>query len=237
MELIPAIDLLGGSAVRLLRGSYDAATIYSDDPAGLAASWRGQVPRIHVVDLEAARAGKPEQLALVRRMARAFGPGLQVGGGARSLETVAAYFSLGVERVVLGSAAVDDPSLVRRAALGHPGRIIVAVDAREGKVATDGWERQSSVSAVDLVRELDALPLAAILYTDILRDGTEAGPNVEATAALCAVTKLPVIASGGVGTLDHIAALAREKVAGVIVGRALHEGRFTLAEAVARAAG
>ncbi len=237
MEVIPAIDLLDGKAVRLLKGRYEDVTIYHDDPAALAASWSGRVERLHVVDLEGAREGRAVQRELVTRLVKAFGSGVQVGGGVRSFEAVQSYFELGVERVVLGTAALRQPELVARAAEAYPQRIIVAVDARDGRVATAGWLDQSERLAVDLVRELSVHALAAALYTDIDRDGTEVGPNVEATARLGRDTPVPVIASGGVGTLAHISALsaAGSGIVGAIVGRALHEHRFSLDEAVAAA--
>jgi phosphoribosylformimino-5-aminoimidazole carboxamide ribotide isomerase len=232
MELIPAIDLLGGQAVRLRQGRYDQVTVYHADPAALAAVWSGEVGRVHVVDLEGARNGSPVQAELVRAIVASFGRGVQVGGGVRSLAALEGYFELGVERVVLGTAAISDPELLERAAEAYPGRVIVAVDARGGMVATEGWLEQSSVRAVDLVRRVSTLPLGAVLYTDIERDGMEVGPNFGETVRLARDGGLPVIASGGVGTLDHLRALAREPgVVGAIVGRALHERRFTLAQA------
>jgi phosphoribosylformimino-5-aminoimidazole carboxamide ribotide isomerase len=237
MEVIPAIDLLNGQAVRLRQGRYDDVTVYSDAPDVLAREWRGQVPRLHLVDLEGARAGEPVQRDLVRKVVASFGPGVQVGGGVRTLSTVDAYFELGVERVVLGTAAIRNPELVEQAAKKYPGRVIVAVDARAGFVATDGWLEKSERSAVSLVQELSRLPIAAVLYTDIERDGTEVGPNVPETARLADQTGVCVIASGGVGTLAHLEALAAATrgIVGAIVGRALHEQRFSIAEAVAAA--
>jgi phosphoribosylformimino-5-aminoimidazole carboxamide ribotide isomerase len=238
MELIPAIDLLDGKAVRLRQGRYEDVTVYAEDPAALAGSWSGRAPRLHVVDLEGARVGQAVQGDLVRRLVDAFGPGVQVGGGVRSRAAVESYFELGVDRVVLGTAALQDPELVRAAAEAYPGRVIVAVDARAGRIATHGWQEQSERLALDLVRELSALPLAPVLYTDIDRDGMETGPNIAQTARLASEGGLPVIASGGVGTLDHLRALAGyPNIAGAIVGRALHEARFTLEEAVAAASG
>lgn len=232
MELIPAIDLLSGNAVRLRQGRYEDVTVYSNDPAALAKSWSGSVPRLHVVDLEGARAGAPVQRELVRGLVGAFGPGVQVGGGVRTFEALEAYFELGVERVVLGTAAIRDPELVHRATLAFPGRVIIAVDARGGFVATDGWLEKSERTAVDLVAELAALPIAAVLYTDIDRDGMEVGPNIAATARLARETSVPVIASGGVGTLEHLRALAGAEpgIVGAIVGRALLEKRFSIEE-------
>ncbi len=233
MQLIPAIDLLGGKAVRLRQGRYDEVTAYHDNPAELARSWSGRAPRLHVVDLDGARDGAAAQFELVRNIAAAFGGGVQVGGGIRTREAIQAYLDAGVERVVLGTAAIRDPELVRGAIARHPGRIVIAVDARGGLVATEGWREQSTRRAVDVVRELAAGPLAAVLYTDIERDGMEVGPNLAETARLAREGGVPVIASGGVGTLEHLRALAREPgIAGAIVGRALHEGRFSLEEAI-----
>lgn len=240
MEVIPAIDLLDGKAVRLLKGRYEDVTVYHDNPPVLAAGWAGRVKRLHVVDLEGAKAGRAVQHDLVTRLVKSFGSGVQVGGGVRSFDAVKSYFDLGVERVVLGTAALRQPELVEQAALAYPGRIIIAVDARDGKVATAGWLEQSERLATDLVRELSKHALAAALYTDIERDGTEVGPNIEATARLGRETHVPVIASGGVGTLAHITALAQAAgggagIVGAIVGRALHENRFSLDDAVSAA--
>ncbi len=237
MIVIPAIDLLNGKAVRLRQGDYDQVTHYDRDPAEIATQWRALVSRLHVVDLEGARAGQTVQRELVARIVAAFGPGVQVGGGIRDLAAIEATLSLGVERVVLGTAAIKDPALVRAAASRWPGRVVVAVDAKDGWVATEGWEETSDRRVEDLVAELSALPLGGLLYTDIARDGTEVGPNVEATARLAASSEIPVIASGGVGTLAHLTALAQAPggIAAAIVGRALHEQRFTLADAVAHA--
>jgi phosphoribosylformimino-5-aminoimidazole carboxamide ribotide isomerase len=232
MKIIPAIDLLGGKAVRLRRGDYAEATTYDDDPAARATRWRGAVPLLHVVDLEGAKAGRAVQVDIVRAIVSAFGPGVQIGGGVRTREAFESYLALGVARVVLGSAAVKDTALVRALATEHPGVVVVAVDAKDGWVATDGWTETSRVRAVDLARAFDDVPIAAILYTDIARDGTGDGPNVEATAALKASVGATVIASGGVGSLDHLRALAARGIDAAIVGRALYEATFTLSEAI-----
>lgn len=237
MIVIPAIDLLGGKAVRLQQGRYDAITVYDDDPAARARSWRNKTPLLHVVDLEGAREGRPMQPEIVRAIVEAFGQGIEVGGGVRTREAFEAYLSFGASRVVLGSAAVRDAALVRALAAERPGVVVLAVDARDGFVAVDGWTRTTPVAAVDLVRSFAGIPLAGILYTDVLRDGTRRGPNVEATAALALQTDTPIIASGGVGGLDDLRALADAGVAACIVGRALYEGAFTLEEAIAVSAG
>lgn len=237
MIVIPAIDLFGGKAVRLQQGRYDAVTVYDDDPTARALAWRGKASLLHVVDLEGARAGRPMQPEIVRAIAAAFGHGIEVGGGIRTREAFDAYLSLGAARVVLGSAAVRDAHLVRAFATERPGVVVLAVDARDGFVAVDGWTQTTRVAAVDLVKSFAGVPLAGILYTDVARDGTRVGPNVEATAALAAHTDTPVIASGGVGTLEHLRALAGRGIAECIVGRALYEGTFTLEEAIEAAAG
>lgn len=234
MDVIPAIDLIAGQVVRLKQGRYDQVTTYDEPPEAIAAGWTGIVSRLHVVDLEGAKTGHAVQADAVRRIVAGFGSGVQLGGGIRSFEALESAIALGVDRVVLGTAAIRDPELVRRAALTYPGRVIVAVDATGGFVATDGWLEVSERRAVDLVRDVGKLPIAAVLYTDIQRDGMETGPNIAETARLADETGVPVIASGGVGTLEHLSALARasQGIVAAIVGRALHEKRFTLAEAV-----
>lgn len=234
MRLFPAIDLLEGSAVRLHQGRYDQVTVYHHDPAALAASWRGITEHLHLVDLEGARAGRPVQRDVVRAIVEAFGEGVQIGGGVRDREAIEAYLELGASRVVLGTVAIRDPKLVREAALAHPNRLVVALDAKNGQVATDGWLSVSSRTAVDVVKELADLPIAAVLYTDISRDGTQVGPNIEATVELAREGGLPVLASGGVGSLDHLRALAKHpEITGAIVGRAIYEKVFTIEEAAA----
>ena len=236
MQVVPSIDLLDGKVVRLLKGNYEAVTVYQHSAAEVARGWRGLVEHLHVVDLEGARSGLAKQAEQVRTIIDAFGPGVQVGGGVRSIETIRGYLGLGVARVVLGTAALIDPALLEQAALEFPGRVILAVDGRGGLVATHGWHEQSEQRAVDVVKSRAHLPLAAVLYTDIDRDGTEVGPNIAETARLAREGGLPVIASGGVGTLNHLtqlAAAARESpIVGAIVGRALHENRFSLQQAI-----
>jgi phosphoribosylformimino-5-aminoimidazole carboxamide ribotide isomerase len=242
LQIIPSIDLWQGQVVRLRQGRYDEVTVYGEDPVAVARAWRGISPVLHVVDLAGAQSGHAVQTELIRRIVDAFGPGVQVGGGVRSLETLHGYFALGVERVVLGTAAVDNPELIQSSASAYPGRVVVALDAKNGFVAARGWVDVSERRAVDLARSYQNQPIAAVLYTDIERDGTEVGPNVTATAALARDSGLDVLASGGVGTLDHIRSLARAsrevggKIRGAILGRALHEQRFSLEAAIAAAA-
>jgi phosphoribosylformimino-5-aminoimidazole carboxamide ribotide isomerase len=233
MDLWPAIDLFRGEAVRLHQGDYDKVTVYHSDPVALAASWRGIATHLHVVDLEGARSGRRIEGELVRRIIDAFGPGVEVGGGVRDRRAIESYLGLGADRVVLGTAAIRDQVLVREAAAAHPGRIVLALDAKDGLVATDGWLAVSTRAAADVVRELADLPIAAILYTDIARDGTRTGPNIEATARLAKEGGLPVLASGGIAKLDDLRRLATHPgIAGAIVGRALYEKAFTIEEAV-----
>ena len=244
MRILPAIDLLEGKAVRLHQGRYEEATVYDDDPAAVARRFRAVVDAMHVVDLEGAKAGAPVQRDVVRAIIEAFsaardreGAMVQVGGGVRSREALEGYLALGARRVVLGTAAVKDPELVRALARAYPGVVVLAVDAKNGLVATDGWTEVSTLRAVELVQALADVPIGAVLYTDVARDGTGSGPNVEATRALAEASPFPVIASGGVGTLAHLRALsAVANVESVVVGRALYDGSMTLEGAVAATA-
>ncbi len=238
MRVLPAIDLLDGKAVRLHQGRYEDATVYDDDPVGVARRFRTTVDAMHVVDLEGAKAGAPVQRERVRAIIEAFAPGMvQVGGGVRSREALEAYLALGAKRVVLGTAAVKNTELVRELARAYPGVVVLAVDAKNGFVATDGWTETSSITAVELVRALADVPIGAVLYTDVARDGTGTGPNVEATRSLAESSPFPIIASGGVGTLAHLTDLAKiANVESAVVGRALYDGSLTLADAVTAAA-
>jgi phosphoribosylformimino-5-aminoimidazole carboxamide ribotide isomerase len=229
---MPAIDLLDGKAVRLLQGRYEDVTVFDADPPARARAWRGKVPVLHVVDLAGARAGRPTQLDAVKAITAAFGPGVQIGGGVRTRADFDALLEAGATRVVLGSAAVRDPAMVLDLSREHPGVVVIAVDARDGFVAIDGWTQDTRARAVDVVRALADAPLAGVLYTDVARDGTRTGPNVEATAELAAAISVPVIASGGVGSLDHLRELAARGIPDCIVGRALYDGDFTLEEAI-----
>jgi len=240
MRVLPAIDLLGGKAVRLHQGRYEDATVYDDDPPSVAQRFRAHVDAMHIVDLEGAKAGAPVQRERVRAIIEAFtaasGGWVQVGGGVRTRAAVESYLALGARRVVLGTAAVKDPDLVREIARTYPGVVVLAVDAKGGLVATDGWTEVSQTTAIDLVTALSDVPIGAVLYTDVMRDGTGSGPNVEATAALAAASPFPVIASGGVGALAHLGALAAiPNVESAVVGRALYDGTLTLEAAVAAA--
>lgn len=234
MRVWPAIDLLEGRAVRLHEGKRERATVFSDAPWELPARFAADgAEGLHVVDLDGAFAGAPVQHALVARLIAAAGAmPVQVGGGIRDRAAVDAVIAAGATRVVLGTAAVKSPALVEACCRAYAGRIVVAVDARDGVVAVSGWTEASTISALDLGARAAAWGAAALLYTDVSRDGTGAGPNVAATAALARAVPIEVIASGGVASLDHLRALRDADVASVVVGRALYDGAFTLAEAV-----
>jgi phosphoribosylformimino-5-aminoimidazole carboxamide ribotide isomerase len=232
VRLYPAIDLLGGKAVRLEEGRRDRATIFHDDPPQLVAELtRDGADRLHVVDLDGAFAGSPQQTDLIRRIVAASPLPVEVGGGIRDRAAIDAVLELGAAFVVLGTAAVRSPQLVEDACRAHPGRIIVAVDARDGLVAVDGWTAASNVSAIELGQRASEWGAAALLYTDVSRDGLHVGPNVEMTAQLTRAVRCEVIASGGVGTLTHLAELRDAGIASVVVGRAIYDRRFTVAQA------
>jgi phosphoribosylformimino-5-aminoimidazole carboxamide ribotide isomerase len=239
MIIFPAIDLKGGQCVRLAEGDMNRATVYADDPAAQAALFRAAgATHLHVVDLDGAFAGDSRNAAGVTAAIAGFGGGkVQVGGGIRTAAHVEAWLAAGVWRVVMGTAALDNPDLVRRLAADHPGRIVVAVDARDGMVATRGWADVSTLPVADLARRFEDAGVAAVLFTDVGRDGMLKGVNVAATLALAAATALPVIASGGVKDLDDIhALLGQAGIEGVITGRALYDGRLDLAAALQVAA-
>jgi phosphoribosylformimino-5-aminoimidazole carboxamide ribotide isomerase len=239
MLIIPAIDLKEGRCVRLQRGDMSTATIYSDNPALTARRWEEQGAQwLHVVDLDGAFAKEPRNLAAIAAIVDSVDIPVQVGGGVRTLETLAAYLGIGVERVVMGTAAHRNPEILAEACQSFPGKVVLGIDSRKGKVAIEGWSQTTDVGSGDLADRFDRLALAAIVYTDISRDGMESGPNVEATRELARAVNIPVIASGGVGTLDHIRALLpleQDGVIGVIVGRALYSGSVELSEAIALA--
>ncbi len=238
MRLYPAIDLMGGKAVRLEEGRRERATVFSDRPVELVATLtRDGADRLHVVDLDGAFAGSPQQAELIRQIVAASTLPVEVGGGIRDRAAIDAVVALGAAFVVLGTAAVRSPELVELACRAYPGQIIVAVDARDGVVAVDGWTASGNVSAIELGKRAASWGCAALLYTDIARDGIHVGPNVEATAELARAVDCEVIASGGVGSLDDLRRLAAAHIAAVVVGRAIYDQRFTVAEAAAVAHG
>lgn len=241
IEVIPSIDVLDGSVVRLAQGSYDDVTIYDANPAAAARRWAANpIRRFHLVDLDGARDGVRKNEASIRDVVAALGDvPVQLGGGIRSVSDAEAAFVLGVDRVVMGTIAVRSPEIVREAAEQFPGRIVLGIDARDGRVAVEGWRDVSDVSATEMALQFQDAGVAAIVYTDISRDGMLGGANLEATAALASSVEIPVIVSGGVASVADIeGAAARESsgIAGVIIGRALYTGAVDLAEALAVAA-
>jgi phosphoribosylformimino-5-aminoimidazole carboxamide ribotide isomerase len=237
MDLYPAIDLRDGRVVRLQQGDYDAETVYGDDPVAVARSFAAAgAPWIHVVDLDAARSGEPVNRAVVEAIAGAVDVPVQTGGGIRDATSADALLGSGVRRVVVGSAAVEDPDLVERLAARHPGRIAVGLDHRDGEVRTHGWREGSGAQLLDLVRLLALPGVGAFVVTDIARDAMLAGPDLDGLSSVVAATDIPVVASGGVATLDDFRSLRDVGVAGVIVGKAIYERRFAVDEAVAACA-
>ncbi|MFZ3484568.1 1-(5-phosphoribosyl)-5-[(5-phosphoribosylamino)methylideneamino]imidazole-4-carboxamide isomerase [Sphingomonas sp. 3-13AW] len=236
--VFPAIDLKGGQVVRLAEGDMDRATIYGDDPAAQARAFADAgADHLHVVDLDGAFAGDSVNGDAVASVVRAFPGRVQLGGGIRTRAAIDGWLELGVARVVIGTAALENPDLVRDAARALPGRIVVAVDARDGLVATRGWADVSTVTVADLARRFEDAGVAALLFTDVGRDGLLKGCNVAATAALAAEVSIPVIASGGVAGIEDIHQLrGKPGIEGVITGRALYDGRLDLAEALRVAA-
>jgi phosphoribosylformimino-5-aminoimidazole carboxamide ribotide isomerase len=234
--LFPAIDLKNGLAVRLEQGDMARATVFNRDPAEQARIFAAQgFQYLHLVDLDGAFAGRPMNAAAVERILAAVQIPVQLGGGIRDRATIEAWFGKGVTRVIIGTAAVRDPALVKEAAGAFPGRIVVGLDARDGKVAVDGWAATSELSAFELARRFEDAGVAAIVYTDVARDGMLKGLNLDATIALADAVSIPVIASGGFASIDDVRALltARaQKLAGAIVGRALYDGRLDAAEAL-----
>ncbi len=240
MIVFPAIDLKGGEVVRLAEGDMDRATVYGDNPAAQALIFsEAGAEHLHVVDLDGSFAGAARNREAVQQIVEAFPGHVQLGGGIRTREDVEGWFDAGVARIVMGSAALKDPEFVKDMARAFAGGIVVAVDARDGMVATEGWAEVSDVPVTDMARQFEDAGVAALLFTDIGRDGLLKGCNIEATVDLARRTDLPVIASGGVKGLDDIHVLslhASEGIEGVITGRALYEGRLDLAAALAMAA-
>jgi phosphoribosylformimino-5-aminoimidazole carboxamide ribotide isomerase len=236
MLIIPAVDIRGGKCVRLRQGRLEEETIFSDDPVAMGLKWQeAGASLLHVVDLDGAFTSQPRNLEVIRRLRRALAIPMELGGGLRTLDTMAAYADLGVDRLILGTVALKDPDLAARACARFPGRIAFGLDAKDGLLAVEGWTETSRQTALEVARSLAALKPAALIYTDISRDGVKKGVNVEATRALAEAVNLPVIASGGVSSLEDIKVLLpleKVGVVGVIVGRALYDGNLDLAQAI-----
>ena len=237
MEVIPSIDLKSGRCVRLYQGDYQQETVYSEDPISVASTWQEQgASRLHLVDLDGAAQGNPANLEIISAIVSRLTIPVQVGGGIRELATAEKLFSLGVDRVVIGTAAVENPRLVQELCQRHGGqRVVVALDARDGQIAIKGWTEETSVSVLELANDMAQLGVCRLLYTDIARDGTLTEPNFAANRNLVENTGLAVQASGGIASLDHINRLSQTGVEGVILGRALYTEDIKLAEAIATA--
>lgn len=239
MEVIPAIDLIDGRCARLYQGDYSRATVYAGDPADVARRWESEgARRIHVVDLDGARAGEPRNLDVARRIADAVGVPVQMGGGVRDLDAVRQVLSAGVQRVMLGTVAVRNPqaALDAVAEFGEAA-VVVAVDSRDGRAAVSGWTRESDVRAADLVREMSAAGVRTFLCTDISRDGTLSGPNCDLMRELAGIAGGGIIAAGGIAAVEHLADLAQTGVGGAVIGKALYTGDINLPAAIRAAAG
>ncbi|MBD9358292.1 1-(5-phosphoribosyl)-5-[(5-phosphoribosylamino)methylideneamino]imidazole-4-carboxamide isomerase [Methylomonas albis] len=235
MLLIPAIDLKEGKCVRLRQGRMEDDTVFSDDPVAVAGRWvEAGAKRLHLVDLDGAFAGKPKNAEIINAIVQAYPDvPVQIGGGIRDEDTIQAYLEAGVQYVIIGTKAVSEPHFVRDVSIEFPGHIIIGLDARDGKVAIDGWSKLSRHDVIDLAQKFEANGVAAIIYTDISRDGMMQGVNVDATAKLARSVHIPIIASGGITNLDDIRALgavAHEGIMGAITGRAIYEGTLDFAE-------
>ncbi len=237
MQIWPAIDLRGGQCVRLQQGDYGRETVFGNDPAAMARHWADQGGEyLHLVDLDGARAGRVENWASIESIVAAVDIPCELGGGVRDEATIRRLLDAGLERVVIGTLALKQPEWFRQMCQKFPHRLALGLDARDGRVATEGWLETSHVSAVELARQFEGEPIAALIYTDIATDGMLAGPNLTALAEMVQAVDLPVIASGGVTTADDVARLAAAKVAGCIIGRALYEGTLNLSDALAASA-
>ncbi|MEM6597032.1 MAG: 1-(5-phosphoribosyl)-5-[(5-phosphoribosylamino)methylideneamino]imidazole-4-carboxamide isomerase [Cyanobacteria bacterium P01_D01_bin.36] len=236
MDVIPAIDLLEGRCVRLFQGDYEQSQVFNDNPVEVAQQWTDEgATRLHLVDLDGAKVGKPENWEAIGAIAQAIDIPIEVGGGLRDADRVSALFDLGVQYAILGTVAVENPNLVSELCKKFPGQIIVGIDAREGKVATRGWLETSEVMAVELAKRMGDMGAAEIIYTDIKRDGTMKGPNLDALRELATAINTPVIASGGVSSVSDLMSLLKlvpSGVSGAIVGKALYTGDVSLKQAI-----
>ncbi len=238
MQIWPAIDLRGGKCVRLKQGDFSRETVFGEDPAAMARHWVGQGAKcLHLVDLDGARTGAMANLPSIAAILQAVDVPCELGGGIRDEETIGRLVELGLARLVVGTQAIREPEWFRRVCREFPGKLVLGIDARDGRVATHGWRQTSHLEATHLARQFAGEPLAAIVYTDIATDGMMTGPNVAAMEAMQRAAGCPVVASGGVTTIGDVARLAAIPMAGCIIGRALYEGTITLAEAIRAGAG
>jgi phosphoribosylformimino-5-aminoimidazole carboxamide ribotide isomerase len=236
MIIIPAVDIKNGKCVRLLQGRMDDETVYSDDPAAMAAKWaRSGARLVHVIDLDGAFAKSPQNMAVIRKILQTVKVPIQLGGGIRNEKTVYRYLEMGVKRVIIGTEAIKQPAFVKKVCKAYPQQIVVGIDARNGKVAIDGWTRTTRVDAIDLARQFEDCGIAAINFTDIQRDGMQTGPNLEATRRLAEAVSIPLVASGGVSSIQdvkNLLPLQAAGVIGVIIGKALYSGALDLKAAL-----
>jgi phosphoribosylformimino-5-aminoimidazole carboxamide ribotide isomerase len=236
MIIIPAVDIKNGKCVRLLQGRMDAETIYSDQPEAMAAKWaRLGAPLIHVVDLDGAFAKSPQNVSSIRNILGSVDVPIQVGGGIRNEKTVHMYLQMGIQKVIIGSEAINKPAFVKKVCKKYPDRVVIGIDARNGKVAIDGWKETTRIEAVDLAKKFEDCGIAAINFTDIHRDGMQTGPNLEAIRRLAEAISIPVVASGGISSIRDIKRLlplAEVGVVGIIIGKALYSGGLDLKEAL-----
>jgi len=233
IEIIPSVDIRDGNCVRLYQGDYSQETVFSDDPVDVALKWQSMgAPRLHIIDLDGASQGVPGNMEIIRVLAKAILVPTQLGGGIRRMETIEQLLKAGIERVILGTAAVEDPLLVREACRRYPDSIIVSIDTRDGWVATRGWQSETRTTGVALAKTMAQLGVKRFIYTDIGRDGTLTEPNFSAIAELISETGLPVIASGGISSLIHIKMLKQLGAEGAIIGKALYTGDIKLKQAI-----
>ena len=236
MEIIPAIDLLNGKCVRLNQGNYNEVTKFNSDPVKQAQTWESQgAKRLHLVDLDGAKTGKPINDLTIKEIRKSITIPIQLGGGIRSIDRAKELFGIGIDRIILGTIAIEQPELVKHLSKEYPKRVAVGIDAKEGMVATRGWLKESEISSLDLAKQLNDLELAAIISTDIATDGTLKGPNVRALREIAEISINPVIASGGIGSIADLISLAdfeNEGIEGIIVGRALYDSSIDLKEAI-----
>ena len=234
MQIIPAVDIKGGKCVRLYQGDYNQETIFSEDPVAMAWKWQEQgARRLHIVDLDGAAGGEPKNIAIIEAIVKQTGLPVQLGGGIRNETTVEKLLGIGVQRVILGTVAIEQPELVKKLCRKFSQAIIVGIDARDGLVATHGWKKDTRVTALDLAQQMAGLGVTRILYTDIKRDGTLTEPNYKAIAELMDKAKLPVIAAGGISAISHLQKLKEMGTEGAVVGKALYTGNINLPEALA----